>query len=76
MFGRAASVVYVPLFAVTFVPDREAERLQHSEMEALHATCLRATWHYRPSRSLSTCGIFLVDWDFHIVLFFFQSQFF
>ena len=44
MFRRAASVVFVPLYAVTFVPDREAERPQHSEMEALHATR-----HYRPS---------------------------
>ena len=27
--------MHVPLYAVTFVPDREAERPQHSEMEAL-----------------------------------------
>ena len=42
---------------VTFVPEsgdksqsshREAERQQHSETEALHATQQRATWRYRP----------------------------
>ena len=41
---------------------REAERPQHSETEALHATQQRATWRYRPSLSPSIRDFFLLFW--------------